>query len=99
MKIGRNEPCHCGSGNKYKKCCAEQDRVARAAELAAAKAAAEAAAAEAAAQALDDEASEGEDQAKVAATTETPRKAKVAPPKKHPVSTSHRPTAIRRRKA
>ncbi|MDZ7698166.1 MAG: SEC-C metal-binding domain-containing protein [Deltaproteobacteria bacterium] len=21
MKIGRNEPCHCGSGKKYKKCC------------------------------------------------------------------------------
>ena len=21
MKIGRNDPCHCGSGRKYKKCC------------------------------------------------------------------------------
>ena len=20
-KVGRNEPCHCGSGKKYKKCC------------------------------------------------------------------------------
>lgn len=20
-KLGRNEPCHCGSGKKYKKCC------------------------------------------------------------------------------
>lgn len=20
-KIGRNDPCHCGSGKKYKKCC------------------------------------------------------------------------------
>jgi len=20
-KIGRNDPCSCGSGNKYKKCC------------------------------------------------------------------------------
>ncbi len=20
-KVGRNEPCPCGSGNKYKKCC------------------------------------------------------------------------------
>lgn len=20
-KIGRNEPCYCGSGKKYKKCC------------------------------------------------------------------------------
>ncbi|HET6896844.1 MAG TPA: SEC-C metal-binding domain-containing protein [Vicinamibacteria bacterium] len=23
--LGRNEPCHCGSGRKYKKCCLEQD--------------------------------------------------------------------------
>jgi hypothetical protein len=23
--IGRNEPCHCGSGKKYKKCCLEKD--------------------------------------------------------------------------
>lgn len=22
IKIGRNEPCPCGSGKKYKKCCA-----------------------------------------------------------------------------
>ena len=21
MKIGRNDPCHCGSGKKYKSCC------------------------------------------------------------------------------
>jgi uncharacterized protein YecA (UPF0149 family) len=21
LKVGRNEPCPCGSGNKYKKCC------------------------------------------------------------------------------
>jgi SWIM/SEC-C metal-binding protein len=20
-KVGRNDPCHCGSGKKYKKCC------------------------------------------------------------------------------
>src|SRR5699024_1794406 len=24
-KIGRNDPCHCGSGKKYKKCCMEKD--------------------------------------------------------------------------
>ncbi len=24
-KLGRNEPCHCGSGIKYKKCCLEKD--------------------------------------------------------------------------
>jgi hypothetical protein len=31
MKIGRNDPCHCGSGLKYKKCCLEKDRAASAA--------------------------------------------------------------------
>jgi tetratricopeptide (TPR) repeat protein len=24
-KAGRNDPCHCGSGKKYKKCCLEKD--------------------------------------------------------------------------
>ncbi|MDP3889512.1 MAG: SEC-C metal-binding domain-containing protein [bacterium] len=23
--IGRNEPCHCGSNKKYKKCCLTKD--------------------------------------------------------------------------
>ena len=27
-KIGRNDPCHCGSGNKYKKCCLAKDEAA-----------------------------------------------------------------------
>jgi len=27
MNINRNDPCHCGSGKKYKKCCMEKDRV------------------------------------------------------------------------
>ena len=26
MNIGRNEPCQCGSGKKYKKCCLEKDK-------------------------------------------------------------------------
>jgi hypothetical protein len=26
MSIGRNDPCHCGSGKKYKKCCQDKDR-------------------------------------------------------------------------
>jgi len=26
-KVGRNEPCHCGSGKKYKKCCLAKDQV------------------------------------------------------------------------
>jgi hypothetical protein len=38
---GRNEPCHCGSGKKYKQCCLAKD------EAAAAKARADAAAANA----------------------------------------------------
>ncbi|MEO0448133.1 MAG: SEC-C metal-binding domain-containing protein, partial [Verrucomicrobiota bacterium] len=25
-KLSRNAPCHCGSGKKYKKCCADQDQ-------------------------------------------------------------------------
>src|SRR5437660_8938620 len=27
--LGRNEPCHCGSGRKYKRCCWEQDETLR----------------------------------------------------------------------
>lgn len=44
MKLGRNEPCHCGSGKKYKYCHYEEDR---AAETAALREAAEQAAADA----------------------------------------------------
>jgi hypothetical protein len=35
MKVGRNDPCPCGSGQKYKKCCAAKDEAAAAAQLAA----------------------------------------------------------------
>ncbi|HUE81592.1 MAG TPA: SEC-C metal-binding domain-containing protein [Pyrinomonadaceae bacterium] len=28
MKLGRNDPCHCGSGKKYKRCCLAKDRTA-----------------------------------------------------------------------
>ena len=35
MKIGRNDPCHCGSGEKYKKCHAAKDSEASFSELAA----------------------------------------------------------------
>ena len=27
-KIGRNQPCPCGSGKKYKRCCWDRDRAA-----------------------------------------------------------------------
>lgn len=57
MKIGRNDPCHCGSGQKYKKCCNAKDDAARSAELAAqaAERAATAAAAAAEAEAASEE--------------------------------------------
>ena len=32
MKIGRNDPCPCGSGKKYKKCCLEKDQAAERAQ-------------------------------------------------------------------
>jgi SEC-C motif len=34
MNIGRNDPCHCGSGKKYKKCCLENEEEARRKEAA-----------------------------------------------------------------
>jgi SEC-C motif len=40
VRPGRNEPCHCGSGRKYKHCCLEKDE--KKAAAARAKAAAEA---------------------------------------------------------
>ena len=49
-KIGRNDPCPCGSGQKYKRCCLPKDEEAASAAL---KAAAEARAAEAARHAHD----------------------------------------------
>jgi hypothetical protein len=39
-RLGRNEPCHCGSGRKYKQCCLDKDE--SEARIAHAKAAAEA---------------------------------------------------------
>ncbi len=30
--LGRNDPCHCGSGRKYKKCCLKKDQAAERAE-------------------------------------------------------------------
>jgi tetratricopeptide (TPR) repeat protein len=32
-KLGRNDPCHCGSGNKYKKCCLAKDEAASKSQL------------------------------------------------------------------
>src|SRR6185295_17395495 len=60
MKLGRNDPCHCGSGKKYKKCHEAADAAKESAELAAlqAKAEAEKAAADAEAAEKDPKAAE-----------------------------------------
>jgi tetratricopeptide (TPR) repeat protein len=39
IKTGRNDPCHCGSGKKYKRCCLQKDQIAKSAALAQAAAA------------------------------------------------------------
>jgi tetratricopeptide (TPR) repeat protein len=39
IKIGRNDPCHCGSGQKYKRCCQEKDEATERTARAAAEAA------------------------------------------------------------
>ena len=41
MKVGRNDPCPCGSGRKYKHCCYDKDLEERQASAAAAHEAAE----------------------------------------------------------
>jgi tetratricopeptide (TPR) repeat protein len=40
-KTGRNDPCHCGSGKKYKRCCEGADKAAASAKLQAAATASE----------------------------------------------------------
>jgi hypothetical protein len=42
-KTGRNDPCPCGSGKKYKRCCQEKDEAEKSAARAAAQAAQQAA--------------------------------------------------------
>ncbi|MGE5362380.1 MAG: SEC-C metal-binding domain-containing protein [Bacteroidales bacterium] len=44
--LGRNDPCHCGSGRKYKQCCLEKDEEAARARQAADEAATSSAATE-----------------------------------------------------
>ena len=73
MKIGRNDPCHCGSGQKYKKCHLPKDDVDRSAELAAAAATA----AEAQAK-LDAEEAEKDEASKAAGERPTAARAKDA---------------------
>jgi hypothetical protein len=33
MKVGRNDPCRCGSGKKYKRCCLDKDRMSEVSDL------------------------------------------------------------------
>lgn len=73
MKIGRNDPCHCGSGQKYKKCHLPADDAARSAELSTAAAAAAAAQAKADA---DAEAEKKDEEGKAAAAGDRPAPAR-----------------------
>ncbi len=89
MKVGRNDPCHCGSGLKYKKCHLPKDEAAHAAELVAQRAVAAAAAAPA------DEA-----EADAPADAGAPRAPRVAPPPAAPRAkpqVTRQPGAARRR--
>jgi len=96
MKVGRNDPCHCGSGQKYKKCHLASDDAARSAELAAA--AAKAAEAQAKADAEAAEADEKDAADAAAGRPVTPRAAK-APGAGGPKTNAPRPPMAFRRKA
>jgi hypothetical protein len=89
MKLGRNDPCHCGSGEKYKKCHLEKDEAENAAKLAAENAkrreAAEAAEAEA------------QEKAKSGAPVVTPRDKEAVAPKPNAKKSGAAPPLFRRR--
>ena len=88
MKLGRNDACHCGSGQKYKKCHAAADDAAKSAEFAAQAAARAALTAEAEAA----EAAEAE--SPTAAKKVVERKAKIAAPKAPPRHANIRKHAV-----
>jgi len=89
-KVGRNDPCPCGLGQKYKKCCLAKDETARVADL---NAKAAAAAAAAAVEAAKEEAEGGKsDKPKPGA----PKGQTVAAPKPKPGAAA-RPSPIRRK--
>jgi hypothetical protein len=89
MKTGRNEPCPCGSGKKYKKCHSAADQTARSEALKAI----EAEAAERAAKAAADE--DDEEGAGSAKSKQTERQKKSAAGSKS--ATGGKPNNIRRR--
>jgi hypothetical protein len=94
-KPGRNDPCHCGSGQKYKKCHLASDDAARSAELSALAAAA----AEAQAKA-DAEAAEAEEKAATDEPGDRPTAPRAkAPGAAGPKTTAPRPPPPFRRKA
>lgn len=90
MKLGRNDPCHCGSGKKYKKCHEASDDAKEAAELAAIQAKAEADKA-----AADAEAEEADPEAAAAAKKAAARAPSRAVKPKERIATAANP--IRRR--
>ena len=90
-KVGRNDPCHCGSGQKYKKCHLAADDAARSAEIA--KANAEAAAALEALEAEEAEEEEAAAAAGPARRPQTRQETGAAPPK----TAAKAPPAIRRK--
>ncbi len=87
MKIGRNDPCHCGSGQKYKKCCSAKDDAARSAELAAQAAARAAAIAEA---------PEGEETAQAELATKAPQRPAPNAPQRPKGAPTQRPAVVRK---
>lgn len=97
MKLGRNDPCHCGSGQKYKKCHLASDDAAKSAELSAAAAAAAEAAAKAAAEAA--EAAEAEEKQDAAGGDRPNAQRKAVPGGNLPKTAAPRPPAPFRRKA
>ncbi len=77
-KAGRNDPCPCGSGQKYKRCCATKDAAARSAELLAdAEARTAALAAEAEAEAEAQDAGEGAGEPAQDKTAQRPKRPKL----------------------
>ena len=90
MKLGRNDPCHCGSGKKYKKCHEAEDAAKESAVLAEARAKAEAAKA-----AADAEAAADPEAAKAAKQSASRGRASAAAAPKQRIATAANP--IRRK--
>jgi hypothetical protein len=94
MKIGRNDPCHCGSGQKYKKCHLSKDDAARSAELSAAAAAAAEAQAKADAEAAEADEEKGAGGMRAPGAAAMPKDGGAAGPK---IAAPRPPPAFRRK--